>query len=148
MKDFFPVFMSSSSSLMNECLSAAERPGDWCSPPKRGSLSFPGFFFDVSLAAAVVEKVFDSQANNFPLCTSLFPPLFLPLITLPVLRANSWNQRSVTHLLLLLYKPPPPRCPLSLFFYLPGEHRTKQKQVSGYGSCERGSPTGGGNQFP
>lgn len=60
--------------LMNE--PAAERPGDWehrkrCSPPQNvDPCPFPSSF-SMALTAAVVGKVFDSQANNFPLCTSL-----------------------------------------------------------------------------
>lgn len=125
MKDFLPVFMSSwafyyicywARSLwwMNACLLLSVQVIE-CMRKMLLSCKFrlPPLFFSLAFTAALVRKVFDSQANNFPRCTSLFPlrPLpFLPLITLPALRPNSWNQRSVTHLLLLLSTPPQPPC--------------------------------------
>lgn len=60
--------------LMNE--PATERPGDWehgerCSPPQNVAPCPSPSSFSMAVTAAVVGKVFDSQANNFPLCTSL-----------------------------------------------------------------------------
>lgn len=167
MKDFLPVFMSSYVSDYISCRGhwglwwtsvclAAERPGDGvrgkkrCSPVNVPPSPSPSSLSQWLLLQLWSEKLFDSQANNFPRSTSLFPLPLLPLIALPAPREKSWNQISVTHLLLLLYAPlaPPPSLPPRhlhphLFFYPPGERRTQQKQVSGYGSREHGSPAGG-----
>lgn len=94
MKDFLPVFMSppkcliisGTESLMNERLSAAEVIEcirEMWSSCKYASLSFSVSFFQWLSLQLWSEKSFKSQANNFPRCTSLFPLLLLPHITLP-----------------------------------------------------------------
>ncbi|MEQ2241606.1 hypothetical protein ILYODFUR_026994 [Ilyodon furcidens] len=73
------------------------------------------------LTVAVAGKLFDSQANNFsPLSPASYRPAGCEVCDAPA--------------------PPLPPHPC-LFFHLPGEPGTEQKQVSGYSSCGSGHPT-------
>lgn len=64
------------------------------------------------------KKLFDLKANNFPCCTSLFSPLFLPLITLAAITPNKLKPKicdaPASPPLYTTDPPPPPPPPSSV----------------------------------
>lgn len=90
------------------------------------------------------QITFPAALPSLPLC-----PLYFFLLSLCV----RWDQIAETKdlwrtcLASSAPHPPTPYPPPSYALFLPGEHWTKQKQVSGYGSQECGSSAGGETSF-